>query len=273
MLKYKELLIFPEFDTILHTSFFHVSYFVASFRITGYFFYTKPERMKRSEINELIRDALDFFDEMNFRLPPWGYWGPEDWKQNKDNCEEIFSSQLGWDLTDFGLGDYHNKGLLLFTIRNGNLEEDQKPYAEKIMIVGQDQVTPLHFHWSKMEDIINRGGGNLMIELYPSDEKEDLADHPFQVSLDGIKREFSPGDIVRLTPGESITLYQGLYHKFFGESGKGKVLVGEVSAVNDDHTDNNFYGEIGRFPEIEEDELPFRLLVSDYEKFLQNRIK
>ncbi len=70
--------------------------------------------------------------------------------------------------------------------------------------------------------------------------------------------------MVRLTPGESITLYQGLYHKFYGEPGKGKVLVGEVSAVNDDHTDNRFHPEVGRFPEIEEDEAPAYLLTKDY---------
>ncbi len=224
--------------------------------------------MKRSEINQLIKDALVFFDRMNFKLPPWGYWSPVDWKQNRKNCEEIFENRLGWDLTDFGTGNFQATGLLLFTIRNGNLKRDSKPYAEKIMIVDENQVTPMHFHWSKMEDIINRGGGNLVMELLPSDEDEDFADHPFEVSLDGIRRTFQPGDRVTLLPGASITLYQGLYHKFYGEPGKGKVLVGEVSAVNDDHSDNHFHGGIGRFPEIIEDEPPVHLLVSDYQKFI-----
>jgi D-lyxose ketol-isomerase len=224
--------------------------------------------MKRSEINNLIRDALTFFEDMNFKLPPWGYWDMEDWKKNKGNCEEIFNNQLGWDLTDFGSGDFKDIGLLLFTIRNGNVNMDKKPYAEKIMIADEGQVTPMHFHWSKMEDIINRGGGNLMIELYPSDENEKFDNKSFHVNLDGIKRSFNPGDIVRLSPGESISLYQGLYHTFYGEPGKGKVLVGEVSAVNDDHTDNKFYEPVGRFPEIEEDEPPWKLLSSDYSKLV-----
>jgi len=224
--------------------------------------------MKRSEINNLIKNALTFFEEMNFKLPPWGYWDMDDWQKNKDNCDEIFNNQLGWDLTDFGSGDFKDIGLLLFTIRNGNVNMDKKPYAEKIMIADEGQVTPMHFHWSKMEDIINRGGGNLMIELYPSDENEKFDNRSFHVNLDGIKRSFNPGDIVRLTPGESITLYQGLYHTFYGEQGKGKVLVGEVSAVNDDHTDNKFYKPVGRFPEIVEDEPPFKLLTSDYSKLL-----
>jgi D-lyxose ketol-isomerase len=223
--------------------------------------------MKRSEINQKIREALRFFEAMNFKLPPWGYWSPEVWKENKADCKEIIENGLGWDLTDFGSCDFHSLGLLLFTIRNGNVARDKKTYAEKIMIVEEDQVTPTHFHWSKMEDIINRGGGNLVLELFPSDENEQIADHSFNVSIDGIVKTFQPGDKAILTPGESITLYQGLYHKFYGESGKGKVLVGEVSAVNDDHIDNRFHEEVGRFPEIEEDEPPVHLLVGDYKIF------
>lgn len=223
--------------------------------------------MKRSEINRHIGEAILFFDTMNFRLPPWAAWSPEQWKQNRGSCEEIIMNQLGWDLTDFGSGDFRSTGLLLFTLRNGNLRRDRKSYAEKIMIVDEGQVTPMHFHWSKMEDIINRGGGNLMIELYPSDESEEFDNREFEVSLDGIRRRLKPGDIVRLVPGESITLYQGLYHKFYGEAGKGRVLVGEVSTVNDDHTDNRFYDQVGRFPDVIENEPPLHLLVGDYEKF------
>jgi D-lyxose ketol-isomerase len=222
--------------------------------------------MKRSEINQLIREALRFFDEMHFRLPPWGTWTISDWKRYRDRCGEIMENQLGWDLTDFGSGDFHSTGLLLFTLRNGNPARDDKSYAEKIMIVEEDQVTPMHFHWSKMEDIINRGGGNLMIQLYPSDKEEKFGTHPFHVSLDGVLHSFRPGETVRLRPGESITLTQGLYHQFSGEPGFGKVLVGEVSAVNDDHTDNRFFDPVGRFPEIVEDEAPLHLLVGDYSK-------
>lgn len=224
--------------------------------------------LKRSEINQKIRGALDFFEEMKFKLPPFAYWSPEEWKQQNLEYKEIVQNQLGWDLTDFGSEKFHETGLLLFSIRNGNPEVDKKVYAEKIMIVEENQVTPMHFHWSKMEDIINRGGGNLLIELYPSNEEEKFADHLFQVSLDGIRRECSPGDVIRLKPGESITLYPGLYHKFYGEKGSGKVLVGEVSAVNNDHTDNRFYEGVGRFSDISEDEAPSHLLVGDYASYL-----
>jgi D-lyxose ketol-isomerase len=201
---------------------------------------------------------------MNFNLPPWAYWSVDTWKERKDHCAEIFDNQLGWDLTDFGLGNFSASGLLLFTLRNGNPKKGLKSYAEKIMVVEENQLTPMHFHWSKMEDIINRGGGNLMIQLYASTDKEELSSQDFELSLDGISRICSPGEVVVLHPGESITLKQGLYHSFYGEPGKGKVLVGEVSAVNDDHTDNRFLEKMGRFPEIEEDEAIAYLLSKDY---------
>jgi D-lyxose ketol-isomerase len=224
--------------------------------------------MKRSEINNLIICAEDFFEKMNFYLPPWAFRRPEEWKGQYENCSEIIDNILGWDLTDFGFGNFNKCGLILFTIRNGNFRKDKKPYAEKIMIVEELQETPMHFHWSKMEDIINRGGGNLVIELYNSDDKGAFTKKPVTVSIDGIRRKVEAGGIVVLTPGESICLEQGIYHRFFGESTKGKVLVGEVSAVNDDTSDNRFYQPVGRFPEIIEDEQPVHLLASDYLKYI-----
>jgi hypothetical protein len=224
--------------------------------------------MKRSEINQLIESSIEFFNLMNFKLTHWAYWKPNDWKGKYETCSEIADNMLGWDLTDFGSNDFHKCGLILFTIRNGNFKKDKKPYAEKIMIVEEMQETPTHFHWSKMEDIINRGGGNLVIELWNSTPGEELSNEPFAVKTDGVLRTLMPGDKIILTPGESICLTQGLYHRFYGEPGKGKVLVGEVSAVNDDNTDNRFHTPVGRFPEIEEDEAPLHLLVSDYPKYL-----
>jgi D-lyxose ketol-isomerase len=223
--------------------------------------------MKRSEINQLIAESIAFFDSMNFKLPPWAYWKPSDWKGKAELCSEIAENMLGWDLTDFGSGDFHKFGLILFSIRNGNIKTDKKPYAEKIMIVEEMQVTPMHFHWSKMEDIINRGGGNLVIELINSEGDRQFSDKTIKVKTDGVLRTVEPGGKVILTPGESICLYQGLFHRFYGEPGKGKVLVGEVSAVNDDSNDNNFFDPVGRFPEIEEDEEPLHLLASDYRKY------
>lgn len=224
--------------------------------------------MKRSEINKILKNAKAFMAEKQFILPPWANWHVADWKKNKMEAEEIIENMLGWDITDFGSGDFYSRGLFLFTIRNGKFNVDKKPYAEKIMIVEENQETPMHFHWAKMEDIINRGGGNLVIELYNSTPENKFDTTPVHFKTDGVKHTVAAGSKVVLSPGESICLEQGMYHRFYGEAGKGKVLVGEVSMVNDDTSDNCFYEAIGRFPVIEEDEEPLYLLVSDYKKYI-----
>lgn len=226
--------------------------------------------MKRSEINCLIKKAEKFFNRMNFILPPFAGWTyPADWKKNTGKSREIFDCSLGWDLTDFGSGDFNKTGLLLFTVRNGIKDSKtyRKTYAEKIMIVEPFQVTPMHFHWQKMEDIINRGGGDLVIQLFNSAKEEALdKNRDVIVSCDGIKRRIKAGGRLTLEPGESITLMQGVYHKFWAE--KSRVMVGEVSMVNDDSSDNRFLEKCGRFPEITEDEKPYRLIVGDYKTLL-----
>ncbi len=225
--------------------------------------------MKRSEINAILRDADAFLKQRQFCLPPFAYWTPDEWTVKGPEVGEIVDRRLGWDITDFGQGDYERIGLFVFTIRNGNPESLKtgrgKLYAEKILVVGVDQVTPMHFHWVKMEDIINRGGGKLVVQLYNATEDEGLAESDVTISVDGISRTVAAGETVVLSPGESITLPQRCYHKFWGA--EGRVLVGEVSLVNDDNTDNRFYEPVGRFPEIEEDEPPLHLLVNDYDRY------
>ena len=222
--------------------------------------------MKRSELNQIMREAVAFIAEHRFALPPFVTWPAEEWKDKGHEYDEIRDNMLGWDITDFGSGDFEKIGLLMITIRNGNFDKEKyiKPYAEKLLITKEGQVTPYHFHWSKMEDIINRGGGNLMVKVYNSTEDERLADTSVTVYVDGCKREVPAGTVIRITPGESITLPSGQYHSFWGEEGKGTVLVGEVSKVNDDRVDNRFLEKTGRFPEIEEDEAPLRLLCNEY---------
>ncbi|NPV81735.1 MAG: D-lyxose/D-mannose family sugar isomerase [Firmicutes bacterium] len=222
--------------------------------------------MKRSELNAILCEGIEFIKKMNFHLPPFAYWSPEEWKTKGHEYDEIRDNLLGWDITDFGSGDFPRVGLLLFTLRNGNLKlsKYKKPYAEKILIARENQITPFHFHWNKMEDIINRGGGNLLVQLYNSTPDENLADTPIQVLQDGRSYTVPAGSIIRLTPGESITLPQRIYHKFWGE--KDTVLLGEVSMVNDDEVDNRFLEPAGRFPAIEEDEPPLYLLATEYPK-------
>jgi len=222
--------------------------------------------MKRSQINRAIAWAKGFLAQHDFHLPPFAFWTPEDWRKKGAECEEIRANGLGWDVTDFGRGDFDRFGLLLFTIRNGNQRDKKwkKPYAEKILLFIEGQETPMHFHWTKMEDIINRAGGNIVMKLYNAAADEKLADTLVKVSCDGVVRTVPAGGELVLRPGESITLPQRLYHAFWAEKGSGAVLCGEVSTVNDDEIDNRFVEPIGRFPGIEEDEPPLHLLCIDY---------
>jgi D-lyxose ketol-isomerase len=224
--------------------------------------------MKRSEVNRRIADAEAFLDSMRFRLPPWSSRRPGEWKGRLPAESEIVDAMLGWDLTDFGSGDFDRRGLILFTLRNGSGSAGRKSYAEKVMVVGEGQETPTHFHWSKAEDIIVRGGGRLVVRLWASTPDEGLSPGPVRVSVDGGLRELGPGGEIVLGPGQSVCLERRVYHRFHGEPGSGPVLVGEVSSVNDDRTDNRFLEPVGRFPAIEEDEGPTRLLASDYPAYV-----
>ena len=76
--------------------------------------------MKRSEINKLMRESVEFLDQMNFKLPPFAFWSPEEWAAKGHEFDEIRDNMLGWDITDFGSGDFNHTGLFLFTLRNGN---------------------------------------------------------------------------------------------------------------------------------------------------------
>jgi len=220
--------------------------------------------MKRSEINKIMKDAVEFIADKKFLLPPFAFWTKEEWETKGHEYDEIRDNMLGWDITDFGSGDFSKIGLLMFTIRNGNFSDKKyvKPYAEKLLISDVGQVTPYHFHWSKMEDIINRGGGELVIKVYNSTEDGEFADTDVDIYMDGRHFTVKAGDTVRLKPGESISIQTGMYHSFWAEGGK--TLIGEVSKVNDDRVDNRFYEPTGRFPEIEEDEAPLYLLGNEY---------
>jgi hypothetical protein len=134
------------------------------------------------------------------------------------------------------------------------------------MHVREGQVTPYHFHAVKVEDIINRGGagaGRLLLKLYMANPEGDaLSEEPFTVLCDGVARSLRAGAEVILGPGESITLPPRLFHQFYAIDGD--ALIGEVSSINDDDGDNYFLEDVGRYPGIEEDEEPYRLLCTEY---------
>ncbi len=224
--------------------------------------------MKRSEINRALKELEAMCQKHCFYLPPFCHFTPKEWEQAGHEYDEIRECKLGWDITDYGLGNFDKLGFSLITIRNGNrakAEKYPKVYAEKLLYLKEGQYAPNHFHWYKTEDIINRGGGNVLIRVYNSLPDEGVDKKTcVTVHVDGKTVSVPAGTQIRLKPGESIFIPQGLYHDFSVEEGTGPVLLGEVSQCNDDENDNRFEPPMGRFPSIEEDEEPYRLLCNEY---------
>lgn len=221
--------------------------------------------MKRSEVNTIIAEGDAFIRRFGHILPPIAYWAPD--RMRAPEAATIRDRGLGWDITDYGAGRFDDMGLFLFTTRNGTLDDLKRGrgmlYAEKIMISRRDQLSPMHRHDLKAEDIINRGGGKLVIELFAPDAEGGI-DETARVTVpcDGVDRKVDAGGRIALEPGESVTLMPGVWHAFWGEGDD--CLIGEVSTVNDDKTDNIFRDPIGRFSKIDENVAPTHLLVADY---------
>jgi D-lyxose ketol-isomerase len=225
--------------------------------------------MLRSRVNEILLEADSFIRSFGYVMPPFAYWSPQEMQAKKP--AGIVDARLGWDITDYGEGRFDEMGLFLFTTRNGSVADLAKGcgmlYAEKIMISREDQYSPMHRHDLKAEDIINRGGGKLVLELFAPlpdggiDREADVT-----VPCDGVLRTLKAGGKLSLDPGESVTLMPGVWHAFWAE--QKDVLIGEVSTVNDDETDNVFEMDIKRFAGLTEDAQPVHLLVSDYKKWL-----
>ena len=225
--------------------------------------------MKRSDIEKSIGLAKDFLSERRFYLPEFAYWSLDDWRANRGRTALIKRLMLGWDVTDYGMGNFPETGSILFTIRNG-IHDDANagtPYAEKVIIICDGQRLPMHYHASKTEDIINRGGGKLFMKLYNAlpDGRPDF-EKGVAVYRDGILYETPAGAEFLIEPGSSISLTPRLYHIFGAKKGFGCVLAGEVSSINDDRTDNYYYEEIARFSDIDEDVPACVPLCNEYDR-------
>ena len=225
--------------------------------------------MKRSEINSAIKWAEALAKEHHITLPFFANLAPEKELFNLPSRINMKKTMLGWDVTDFGTGDFSKTGAVLFTVRNGSVYEEGvgTPYAEKYIFLkdGCEQEIPLHYHIKKTEDIINRAGGVFCCQLALQDEngRPDFT-KPVKVYRDGELYEAAPGEIIEISTGNSITLDPGVFHRFFAKTGCGDLLIGEVSKINDDNIDNVFANPSDRFCEIEEDEPRYRLLVNEY---------
>lgn len=190
--------------------------------------------MKRSEINQAIRDATKFFNKNSWTLPP----------------------EPRWDVTDFGIGDFRKSGLVLV-----NLAEEPE-YCEKLMYIFKPQVAPIHYHKKKKEDIICRNGV-LSIQLWSPDPEGPMEKNGMvRVNLNGREKGLKSGDVLNINAGERITIFPEVWHMFHPLSDE--CIIGEVSTANDDVNDNFFADtNIGRFSSIEEDEEPIIKLLSD----------
>jgi D-lyxose ketol-isomerase len=212
--------------------------------------------MKRSEINSAVDWAIRLLEKNNFKLPHFAYWDMETWKENKAGIDVIRRVMLGWDITDYGQGNFEKLGTVLYTIRNGDVTDSS--------------VGTTHYHVKKTEDIINRGGGVLALKLYNSnmdgtlDVKNDVV-----VYMDGIRNVVRPDETLLVYPGNSMTITPYMYHKFWAFEGKGDLIVGEVSSINDDNTDNYFLEKCPRFSNIEEDEMVKYPLCNEYAKVIK----
>jgi len=188
--------------------------------------------MKRSEINALIRSASRCFQDRGWTLPP----------------------EPRWDITDFGFGKWREFGLVLV-----NLAEHAE-YCEKLMYARKGMTTIVHCHQKKKEDIISRWG-TLQIKVW-SARPDGPFPESFELLVNNCLRRVKCGEPLVLESGERVTLMPGVWHEFVPLSDE--CVIGEISTANDDKNDNFFIAsDIGRFPQIEEDEPPIVTLVSD----------
>lgn len=230
--------------------------------------------LRRSQVNKSIETFKEVLSRLNIKLPPFAYWTVEDWKRKGAEAREIRDCMLGWDVTDFGQGNFNQLGRILFTLRNGTSRHQgyKKCYAEKLILDPPGQKPPQHFHRGKMEDIINRGGGTICVQLHASTDGGKRSDQDLTVQVDGVTTPLKAGGIIRLQPGQSICIPPRTIHQFWGEPGTGGVVVGgveytvsgEVSSVCDDWNDNFWLEPCDRFCKIEEDEPRRHYLVHEY---------
>lgn len=227
----------------------------------------------RSLINNEVKQAKTVAEHFGFALPPFAFWTPEHWKQAGPESNEIRDCMLGWDVTDFGSGDFFNIGRVLFTLRNGRHNDPRysKPYAEKLLIDPENQRAPAHYHRTKREDIICRHGGNILVQLTPTGADGQPSSESLTVQISGVSRRIESGSTIRLRPGESVTILPGTIHQFWAEEGTGYPMNGqrfslssEISSVCDDRNDNVFLQGGTRFPVIVENEAPACHLCHEY---------
>lgn len=227
--------------------------------------------MKRSEINAAIVWAKEKLAGQNIHLPDAAHRSVAQWKENEDKVDTIRKVMTGWDITDFGTNDFAHVGAVLYTLRNGLVDDPTVgvPYCEKFIVMKEGQRLPKHYHVYKSEDIINRAGGVLSVYLWNAGPNGEELDTDVVVYMDGVKHVVKPGSEIEVHPGNSISLTPYIGHIFGPKPGTGDLIVGEVSRVNDDNTDNYWMEPTARFADIEEDEPILHPLCNEYDKIFR----
>ena len=148
--------------------------------------------MKRSEINKALKELEAMCEKHHCYLPPFCHFTPEEWAEKGHDYDEIRDNMLGWDVTDYGEGDFEHLGLALITVRNGNVNNPKytKAYAEKLIMMGKAYVDELN------AEQIREYRGTLTKPGIPSPWR----DRPAEESLDLFRRmkagEFEDGKYV-----------------------------------------------------------------------------
>ena len=226
--------------------------------------------MKRSFIESRIAMMLAQCARHGLALPPFALWTPPQFRAERDAARRIAAGGLGWNIVEFTPGAFATKGLSAFTARMGDWRDLARGrgrlYGEKALMLEDGQGAPHHYHVVKTEDILNRGGARLMLELFKVDYSGRRLDEPFRVLKDATMIDLRAGGRVALEPGESIVLEPYVAHSFWAEGGL--VVAGEVSLANDDATDNYFLPALTPPDPIEED-IPARYVtVRDHHALL-----
>lgn len=219
--------------------------------------------MKRSVINAHMKWAEDLLKANNISLPEFAYWSPAEWQAHRAKLDTIRKLYLGWDVKDYS----DEMGSVLFTLRNGRYDDETigVPYCEKLIMFRDGKRLPVHYHKNKTEDIINRAGGIMQIRLYNTINGQLDTVNPVKVFQDGIQHTYSPGEMIYIEPGNSITLEPMVAHSFGPKPGS-SIIIGEVSKINDDFTDNYRFEKIPSPCPVLEDEPMLHPLCTEYEQ-------
>ena len=221
--------------------------------------------MRRSEIEAIIEKSLAVMGAEGFRLPSFAGWTPAQWREQAVATKALRAAGLGWNIVEFEKDAFFRSGIAVFTLRMGDYRELSRGggrlYAEKAFVLFESQRVPHHYHRVKTEDLINRGGGVLGVNLVKVDADGKPLAEAITLERNGIEVSVPADTTLHLEPGESVVLPPGLAHAFIGVN---EVLCGEISLANDDATDNYFLEPLPVPSPILEDVPARHLVLADY---------